>query len=472
MRGIRSALLLVVWLAVLAVGAGGLFLGWQLGQVVVATRPKPRTLTVAELLARGPGANLHVRLTAFTFGEPVVEETADGPPCVWVRVYPAKAETEEGEAEAATPAAIALLRAGGIRDRAGLAGFLRQQNLEALVTTPLSEQSLWKVTPGEAVRRAHPQWVAAKVILAADPRLEVGGFTVLNARQVYDPLYAAAALALGVVCLGLGGCGLFRSLRGSRPAPVVAETEDPEEKKRKAVEEYHRALKLAESRPATDEKGKGPVSSGAPSGSGQGAPQPRQVDGAARDRLGTELAYSVHEYTVEGAPAKAGNHSRRWLLPAVLGLGCLGLAGFSALQEKTVSMVVFLAFGLCGLGAALVAGCRGARGSGGGVWQIAVCPSGLRCKRGRQTRVTPWAEMARVRHGVGEGVYQGKKVRNDTFTIDLHSGESWTFVPGGLTEYHRFAAAVEDLHRTRVGAGNEGGGEMAGALAVPLPRPR
>ena len=114
--------------------------------VARCTQPTPQELVCCRLADKGDANNLHVALTGFTFGKPVIETHGQGRECVWLPVEltprPKKA-----------PKFAPFFRAD-VRDQAVLDEFVKRSRLEALVATGLPNNSRWQVTAGP--RRGKP----------------------------------------------------------------------------------------------------------------------------------------------------------------------------------------------------------------------------------------------------------------------------------------------------------------------------
>src|SRR5262249_43546858 len=74
-----------------------LFAGSQLDSVASSAKPEPHAMRLAELAKDGPGDNVHVELSSFTFGKPVIQEDKNGKwSAVWLPLYsgrPSKGQT-------------------------------------------------------------------------------------------------------------------------------------------------------------------------------------------------------------------------------------------------------------------------------------------------------------------------------------------------------------------------------------------
>src|SRR5262245_61449694 len=63
--------------------------GWQLQLLAKAGDAAPRSLTVAEMAEKGTGGNIHVELTGFKFGKPIIDKNKDDAwTAVWLPLLP------------------------------------------------------------------------------------------------------------------------------------------------------------------------------------------------------------------------------------------------------------------------------------------------------------------------------------------------------------------------------------------------
>ncbi len=193
-RGGQVAFGMVVffWLGAIAV-----FAAWQLQMVAGPAQPTPQTLSAAELIDKGPGDNLHVELTDFTFGQPAIEKTDNVWLRVWVPVQPDFPGTKPAER-------TLLLRADGVSNQAQLDELLRQSRLTVLVTNPLHALSIWKVNPTDDLPKAAPKLNLARVTFLVDADLKYGDTVYLSARQAFDPTTGQVAWVVAAVLLSVG----------------------------------------------------------------------------------------------------------------------------------------------------------------------------------------------------------------------------------------------------------------------------
>src|ERR1700730_17503558 len=88
MRVLRILLAVICFTICLPAGFVVLFTAFQLNTVIQKSKPTPEEITAAQLVENGVPENLHVQLTGFTFGAPVIEPNKEGWECVWLPVVP------------------------------------------------------------------------------------------------------------------------------------------------------------------------------------------------------------------------------------------------------------------------------------------------------------------------------------------------------------------------------------------------
>jgi hypothetical protein len=390
MRRLLKALAVVLLLAGYAVGALATYGARQVGWLTEKAQATPQTLRVADLIAQGPGDNLHVELTDLAFGKPVVVDDGVLGKITWVPIAAA------GDTESSPP--VVILRTRLARDQAQLDELLRRTSLPVLVTTPLPEGSLWKVRAGDSPRRAGPRIDPGRVTFVTDPVLEVGGFTLLSADVLLEPstvgtarTVAGGAFTVGTFCLLV----LFWGRRRCVPdAP------------RQAV------------------------------------PPPDLSDHA---RLTDETPLSVHHFSWSLLVRSQGSR-----LAGAAFCGGAALIGLAAIVRLLLKGEVTAA-GVWGLVTLFIAvtGLRLACAAPGvllrGAFAVAVFPGGLRWWRGRQTYTALWPDIASVWHY--DPSVNGQSKRPDrVLTLILHGGRRLAFSEDTLTDYDAFAATVLNVH--------------------------
>src|SRR5690349_8255999 len=118
MRRSLKALAVVLLLAGYSAGALATYGARQVGWLTEKAQATPQALRVADLIAQGPGDNLHVELTDLAFGKPVVVDDGVLGKVTWIPIAPA------GDAESSPP--VVILRTRLARDQAQLDELLRR----------------------------------------------------------------------------------------------------------------------------------------------------------------------------------------------------------------------------------------------------------------------------------------------------------------------------------------------------------
>jgi hypothetical protein len=389
-----------IWFGLLA-----LLVCWQL-QLVAGALPTPQTMTVADLIDKGSGENLHVELTDLAFGNPVIEQTENHDwQQVWVPVLPA------GSGKT-TPKQTVLLRAGWITKQSQLDEFLKQTKLKALVTTSLPTWSLWKVRPSEVLQQASPKLDLGKVVFLTKPDLGVAP-VVLPADVVFAETTrrAAQGSAAGFLLVGILSIPLlFWAARAS----TGSFSDDP-------------------------------------------ATQAKQHE---RGRLAMESPLSMHYFTLGKCCVRAGKNIGFAILFVVFGLGLLGVAAWAI---DKAGFGLYLAGGavlvsLALVGAAVAAVYRAAQIFSGGVSEIAVCHSGLRWSARGKSRKALWSDVASV--NVNEHITRRKGAVQDwycTCLIRFYSGETLMIWSDALSNFVGFVnnvrGQVKEVNQETAGRG-------------------
>jgi hypothetical protein len=400
MRWFRRILLFVGMLLGLLLGALAHLVAGDLFEAAEVGRPAPRTITLAELSASGPGDNAHVEVTDFTFGEPVIEQEGDSWTGAWIPLEPA-----DGAKPLPRPV---VLRWGDALTQARLDDLLARRKVTALAAAPLSQFSIWQVQPSEALRRARPDLDLDKtVFLRYNPRVDLDtGLTVLGEERIFEPATARTSRAAGWALLGLAALAAVLLVRGFNWGPALARRCPP-------------------------------------------PPDEEQL----RDRLLTEAPLSLHTFRFGGALARFLGMA----FGAVFFLGCTffnltmtahflqraepvpaALAGFFTLGTF-VGMFVLL-------GMAVRTFTRGAL-------QVEVCPGGLRWYGLGVPRAALWSDIARFDRMIAVTRY-GQRM--DHAVIVFYWGESLVFWDYSLSDYETFADAVDsEFHQGALRTGTD-----------------
>jgi hypothetical protein len=375
-------------------GLAAAYVAAQLQTISGVAAPEPQTLTVAELLAKGPGKNLHVQLTDLAFGKPLIEEEEHQWKTVWVPVLPA--------GRAGKPADRAVYLRAYVTDQAQLDELLRRTSLTVLVVSSLPDTSLWKPPAAQAdgLKKADERVLAAKAFLLRDPDLPLGPLGSLPFSLALGANALTAAWVVSGVALSAG---------------------------------FFCLLLVCAARPL---------------GSG-GATEPLGAGSAYEyGRLVKEIPQSEH---VMPPGVLRGRMIRRVVLAAVLLLASLVfLAPMpSALAGSTPQGAIgFVAFSLTFFFLAFLV-VKGTRGlSARAVTAVSVCHTGLRLWNGDRVRLALWADIAGVNTQEVETYVRGQGgARGGTTVMTLRCGETMTFRSGDITDWVVFAKHLhENVH--------------------------
>src|SRR5262249_746470 len=185
---------------------------------------EPQSLPVAELLAKGPGKNLHVQLTDLAFGKPLIEEEEQRWKTVWVPVLPA--------GRTGKPADRAVYLRAYVTDQAQLDELLRRTSPTALGVSSLPDPPLGKPPAADAdgLKKADERVLAAKVFLLREPDLPLGPLGTLPLALALGANTLTAAWVVSGVALSAGFfflllvCGGRPLAGGGAPEPLAART--------------------------------------------------------------------------------------------------------------------------------------------------------------------------------------------------------------------------------------------------------
>ncbi len=416
MRAFRTAFVTFGLLVGLPLGCLLLYWTMMLKGITDKTEPTPLAVSVAQLAEKGAPANLHVTVTDLAFGRPVVESGQEGWVCVWLPVQPAAAP--EG-----APRPAIFFRAD-VHDQAALDQLRKHPPAEVLVASGLPRDSRWRVKAGRALADAYPGLDMDKAMFLAAPRLSVLGQPIeLSDPRVHDVTYASVAAWTGGGLLLIGLVSLYLLVRGLRAK--------------------------ADERPA------GPDAE------------------AKRVLLRAERPESLHAARTGAVLAAAAGYG---LLTGGL---CGGVVLLAAVAVKAQSegnplaavvaafLVVPALYVALAVGRAFLRRCR---------WptDIALCPSGLRWRRGRRHQAFLWSEVEEVRRDIKVirrvtrtgliGAYAELKnptppIIIDSVLITLATGESLTLTPNTVTDYKRLAETAPVLWKDDT-LGRENSGVM------------
>jgi hypothetical protein len=409
-----SSALALLTVAGFWIGLAAAYAACQLQTLSGVAAVEPQPLTVADLLTKGPGKNLHVRLTDLTFGKPLIEEEDHHGKTVWVPVLPAGATGK--------PTERAVYLRAYVHDQSQLDQLLGRTSLDVVVASSLPELSQWRSAADEmaGLKKADVRVLAARVYLVRDADLSFGPLGTL-------PVSVALGGTAATVAWGVAGAGLSVG--------------------------FFFLLLICTAKPL----------------GGSGTPEPLGPGGEYEyGRLVNEIPQSEHVMP-RGVLAK--RILGRGVLAAVLLLLSLVFIGGipSVLAGPTPAgvtgfLVLIVTFFLL---AVLVV--RRARGlSTRTVTAVSVCHSGLRLWSGDRVRLALWADIASVNSQEVEVVQRGQGgTRGGTTWMKLRNGESLTFRSGSISDWCVFARHVHGNvkgHNGQVASERMRGGFRSGSF--------
>jgi hypothetical protein len=407
--GLALATVTGFWLGLAAV-----YVAYQLQTVSALAAPAPQTLTVADLLDKGPGKNLHVQLTDLAFGKPLIEEEQHPWKRVWVPVLPA--------GRAGKPSERAVYLRADVTDQSQVDELLARTSPTVLVVSSLPDSSLWKPPAADAdgLKQADVRVIAAKAFLVRDPDLHLGPLGTLPASVAFHG--SAATVAWVVAGVALSG-GFFFLLLVCTARPLGGDA-SPEPLGPGSEYEYNRLVNEI--------------------------PQSEHVmfSGVLRRRLMWRAVLAAFLLLVSlfffgGVPSTLASPAPQ------------GAIGF------VVISVVFFA-----LTVLVVQRARGLRART--VTAVSVCHTGLRLWNGDRPRLALWADIASVNTlEVETYVRRQGGTRGGRTVMKLRCGESMTLGSGDITDWVVFAKHVHENvkgHNGQVESQAMGRGFRAGSF--------
>jgi hypothetical protein len=351
----------LVWVMLFSfwLGIGVLFIAWQLRGVASRAEPAPQALSLAELIDKGPGDNLHVELTGFTFGAPVIEKNGEYWSRVWLPLVPV------GQKKGA-PKQHVFFDGVHIRSQSQLDDLLKQDHLDVLVASSMHPLSLWKVHPSDEMKKVIAKLPAAKVLYLAEPDFAIGEVCTLPPSIVFA--WTTAQIVTGVAAWLLGGSAFCLLLAM-----------------------YGRT---------------GKVKTGAMDQTGTD----REYE---RGRLAVENPLSVHSFTFWDCLMRASVFFRGAAVALVLSLIALPLVLVVLAKANLIGAIVILVISFALLICSYAGIRKALQMTCGGVSEIAVCPSGLRWKIGNRQEMALWSDIGSVK--VQEYVTTVRGVRKDWY---------------------------------------------------------
>jgi hypothetical protein len=365
------------------------FLATRVGAVAGKARPEPQQIKLADLLKGGPGDNLHVTLTNFSFGAPIADPFADHWEGAWVPLYAGR------RTDGAPPA---LFYSRRTKSRAELDEILKQETANFLVASSLTDPAL-KFEPAAQVYTAFPKVDPQKTVVLTEPVLGLSGNHVLGPERWFDPdtsrlCWAAAigSLLTGIVCV-------YASYRMHKRAQEEAE-----------------------------ERAKNP---------------PKIVSPEDPNVL------SVHRFTLERSTFPMIAFGLAMIAMAIIGGVILTVAVDMWQANNEGGVILMGSIGACMVGGFVVLGIKLLKDYCLTIREIAVMNQGIRWLRNNRTYNTPWTEIKSVFKKDLAYVSVGSNMRRGsvhTLTMRLNDGRVLRFNRETLEDYDKFCENVQRLH--------------------------
>jgi hypothetical protein len=372
-------------LAAFPAGIAMLFVAWQLQNVSVRGLPEPHALTLAELIDRGPGDNIHVQLSKFTFEKPIIETNKEQITTAWVAMWPAGKRGPTGNPPVVWRTSLA-------NDKDELDALMARKNISAMVASALPDCRL-KVYPAPALFEVYPKLDPTGVIVLADPELIIEGHRVLTSDQLFDSATPRIAWGAGAGTLILGFVFMLAWRRlGSRPAHRSSEP----------IANLSDNFRLTERTPV-----------------------------------------STHEPLTKGVRQRIVARFGGSLLMVVMGLMALGFAAWSF---RELSSNVIIAISVAGAfvaigGLILFVLCLAEYAFP--LSAIVLFHGGIRWECRRHCYTALWADIESVYRQESNPVSTERK---GTLTLVLRSGKRLQFSSETLSNYNQFADGVQQSH--------------------------
>jgi hypothetical protein len=456
MSWVRNLIAFFVAIILIAVGSVAANYAWQLQTISLVAEPVPVQTKVATLASKGPGTAVHLELTEFKFGEPLIEKNGERWECVWLPLLPPSAKT-------VTP--VVFFRSTRIHDQAQLDQLREQKSLRVFVTNTSLQKSVWGAAVSHDFFAKYPKIDFGRLTVAAEPDLDMplsremtGKPVVLATNVLLSPTTRMIAWA---ICGGsfLIGMILIVVLISPDHRVTVTQSVCRVDKSDSGMGVTVRYLSSIPARFVVSEDVK-----------------------RERDQLMREMAVSSHQY-----------RSAFGMIASVLGVGLglllfLGIVGGMLYKSSQAGAAgPATAFGIgsmaaCALMLVVYFGKRTLDRNGKFADVIQLCSSGIRWQNGKHVGMAAWSEIARVERvtvdvnrkkqvvatqfgligalavSMGSAGDDGELTRErDTVSLQLQSGDVMYFSSSSLSDYITFAQTIHELHgneaRRRHGGG-------------------
>ncbi|MFL5342086.1 MAG: hypothetical protein ACJ8F7_18225 [Gemmataceae bacterium] len=468
MSWLRNLTAFFVAIAGFAVGGVAANYGWQFQAVSQVAGPTPAPATVASLAVKGPGTAVHLDLTDFKFGEPLIEKNGERWECVWLPLL-------ASSGKAAAP--VVFFRSTRIRDQEQLDQLRQQKSLQVFVTNTALKKSVWGADMSHELFAKYPKMDYDKLTIVGESELDVPLSRELAGRPRVLATHLFFAPMTRYVAWGIGG--------GSILIGVVLAILLITPNSRAAITELVCRVKK-------NDTGMGVTTqylSCIPAGHAR--PEELQTE---REHLLHEEPLTSHQYSALGMMGAVAGVGLGFLL--FLGVFAGVLYASSHAGPEGPAIAGGIGFMAASVFMVFVYFCkRSLDRNGKSVDVIQICTSGLRWQLGRAIRMAAWSEVARVERvtvdvnrkkqamatqfglvgalamSIGSAGDEADLTRqSDTVALQLHTGEVMHFSTNSLSDYVAFARSIHELHgnEARRIAGGGSGDEMI-ARAVTLP---
>jgi hypothetical protein len=181
---LKGALILVALGGLVGGGIVG-FLGYQEWIILSRGSPQPQRIRLADLTAKGPGDNVHVEVTDFSWGENCVTEEKHGKwNRVWIPIFPGGA-ANQGQVRA-------LVKTFSVADEGQLRQMLRRPTVTGVIDNVIPGHSLGSAEIAE-LKKGYPNVDVGTLLVIAE------GKTFPSPEKVYLLL----GIGGGLLVLGL-----------------------------------------------------------------------------------------------------------------------------------------------------------------------------------------------------------------------------------------------------------------------------
>lgn len=363
----------------------------QLDSITGAAKLEPQAMRLSELAKNGPGDNVHVELSDFNFGKPVIQEAKDGKwAAVWVPLYTGRPTKGQNPP--------AFLHTALIHDQAALDALLKQKSVRGLAGSAMGD-TRWSVAPAVILYNDFPKLDPTKMMVVTDASYVIDGKVWLPSEQLLDP---ATTNLCWFVAAGAGVAGFFGLI----------------------------GWMLTRQKPAT--------SSG---------PARRRVDLLDAARLEDHTPVSTHEYDPMGGLKRAAIFGVGMVITGAFGFFCAAFAANELKKGKTGVGVAGLLFGGFMLVLAVVAAWVMIQELFFPISKVAAYRGGIRWQRRGRIYTALWSDITAVYRQTTEIYVNGQhKGTCKILSVEVCNGKYLYFDGELLTNYDEFADYVQSTH--------------------------